>query len=195
MERKIEKWIKQQQLPREVYVKAYEYGVFAPEYPEKYGGTPFEGKAWDNMMKFIRCDELMRACEGGLYGSLFVHAISVPPVLQFGNKEQKQMFADVIKAKKIAALAISESRFGSDVANIETTARRDETGEYFIVNGNKKWISNGVKADYYVVKSWRCCFYCFRFPFSFVCICVCARVTESSMNRWIDECMSKCTNV
>jgi len=58
------------------------------------------------------------------------------------------MFKPVIKAETIAALAISESGFGSDVANIETTARRE--GDCYIVNGNKKWISNGIKANFFV---------------------------------------------
>jgi len=56
----------------------------------------------------------------------------------------------VIKGEKIAALAISEPGYGSDVARIACTARKDESGRYYIVNGMKKWISNGTKADFFV---------------------------------------------
>ena len=40
--------------------------------------------------------------------------------------------------------------YGSDVAGLKTTAIKDESGEYYVVNGMKKWISNGIKADFYV---------------------------------------------
>ena len=52
--------------------------------------------------------------------------------------------------QKIAALAISEPGYGSDVAGLTTTAKKDPSGQYYIVNGMKKWISNGVSADFYV---------------------------------------------
>jgi len=58
------------------------------------------------------------------------------------------MFRECIEAKCIAALAISEPNAGSDVAALTTTARRE--GDYYIVNGSKKWISNGTKAKYFV---------------------------------------------
>lgn len=37
---------------------------------------------------------------------------------------------------------------GSDVANIQTTAKKSADGRYYIVNGQKKWITNGIWADY-----------------------------------------------
>jgi alkylation response protein AidB-like acyl-CoA dehydrogenase len=54
---------------------------------------------------------------------------------------------DVITGKKHIALAISEPYAGSDVANIRTTARRE--GDFFIVNGVKKWITGGLTSDYF----------------------------------------------
>jgi len=56
---------------------------------------------------------------------------------------------EVISGKKIICLAITEPNAGSDVANLETTAVRD--GNYYIVSGSKKFITSGMKADYYVV--------------------------------------------
>eukprot|EP01083_Nonionella_stella_P200261 733586_1 len=146
----IDKWEKKESLPKWVYTKAYEYGIYTPDYPNKYGGQPFQGQKWDYFMDMIRNDEFCRAGSGGLFTSLYIHKISVPPILYFGTDEQKELFIPVIQGKKIAALAISEPGHGSDVAGLKTIAKKDDTGEYYIVNGMKKWISNGIKADYYV---------------------------------------------
>jgi len=53
-----------------------------------------------------------------------------------------------LKQKKYACLAISEPTAGSDVRNIKTVAKKD--GDYYIVNGEKDWISGGMKADYFI---------------------------------------------
>ena len=54
---------------------------------------------------------------------------------------------DVITGRKILALAVSEPHAGSDVASLQTVAVRD--GDYYIVNGEKKFITSGMKAHYY----------------------------------------------
>ncbi len=96
----INKWEKKESLPKWVYTKAYEYGI--------YGGQQFQGQKWDYFMDMIRNDEFCRAGSGGLFTSLYVHKISVPPILYFGTEEQKELFKPVLQGKKIAALAISE---------------------------------------------------------------------------------------
>jgi len=103
-----------------------------------------------SIFNIILYEQLGRAGSGGLFSSLFIQTISIPPVLHFGNEMQKRLFIPVIKGEKIAALAISEPGYGSDVAGLKTTATKDASGEYYIVNGMKKWISNGVNADFYV---------------------------------------------
>jgi len=75
--------------------------------------------------------------------------IATPPVFKFGSEDQKQRYlAPAIRAEKIAALAITEPDAGSDVASIRTHAHRTDGG--WIVNGSKMFITNGVRADYYV---------------------------------------------
>jgi len=69
-------------------------------------------------------------------------------VIKYGSQEMKLLVKDVVRGDKNIALAISEPYAGSDVANIRTTARRE--GDYYIVNGLKKWISGGLTADYFV---------------------------------------------
>lgn len=61
------------------------------------------------------------------------------------------MVPEVLSGRKRICLAITEPYAGSDVANIRTTAKRTPDGKYFIVNGVKKWITNGTFADYFSV--------------------------------------------
>ncbi|MBA1143000.1 acyl-CoA dehydrogenase family protein [Mesorhizobium neociceri] len=67
----------------------------------------------------------------------------------FGTPDQQQWLAKTRTGKTISAFALSEPRSGSDVANTEMTASRD--GDFYILNGEKTWISNGGIADLYVV--------------------------------------------
>merc|ERR1711920_683867 len=62
---------------------------------------------------------------------------------------KERVIPDVLAAKQVICLAITEPTAGSDVANLKTTAVKD--GDHYILNGEKKWITNGVFADYFTV--------------------------------------------
>lgn len=71
--------------------------------------------------------------------------IGLPPVLNFANPElRKRVSEEVLTGKKFISLAISEAFAGSDVQGLKTTAKKTEDGKYWIINGTKKWITNGV---------------------------------------------------
>lgn len=73
----------------------------------------------------------------------------VPPLLKFaGHKLQEKVLPDLLLGRKRICIAITEPDAGSDVANVQTTALKSEDGEHFIVNGSKKWITNGIWSDY-----------------------------------------------
>lgn len=78
--------------------------------------------------------------------------ISLTAVLQFANDDlwKNKIAAEVFSGKKKICLAITEAFAGSDVAGIRTTAEKTKDGKYYIVNGTKKWITNGVFSDYFV---------------------------------------------
>lgn len=63
---------------------------------------------------------------------------------------KNQIVKDCFSGKKKLALAISEAFAGSDVAGIRTTAKKTADGRHYIVNGTKKWITNGHFSDYFV---------------------------------------------
>lgn len=102
--------------------------------------------AFDAFHDLIWVDELARCGGGGILWSVFTgFGIALPPILNHGSEAMKQKVArDVISGKKIMGLAVSEPTAGSDVANLATVAVRE--GDYFIVNGAKKWITGGAKS-------------------------------------------------
>ena len=92
-------------------------------------------------------EELARCGSGGVAAGLGAHAgIALPPILTFGTEEQKQRYlVPGLRGELIAALAITEPGAGSDVASLRTQARR--TGDGWVVNGSKLYITGGVRAD------------------------------------------------
>lgn len=93
--------------------------------------------------EFVRCGA--RGYGDGLLGG---KVIGLPPVLNFGNPElQKKVVPEVLAGKKFICLAISEAHAGSDVFGLQTNAKKTEDGKHWIVNGTKKWITNGTFAD------------------------------------------------
>ena len=111
-------------------------------------GTPVE--EWDYLHTGIYLDEMSRSGLGGPGSSMTAGmAFGIPPMLKFGSKQlQDEFLPDLLTGKKRACIAITEPSAGSDVANISTTAVKSSDGKHYIVNGTKKWITNGIWADY-----------------------------------------------
>jgi acyl-CoA dehydrogenase len=138
-------WDEAGEFPRELYVKAAAIGLLGLGFPEEYGGTPA-----DQFMKIVTSQELARAGAGGINASLMSHTIGSPPIARAARPEVRaRVLPEVLSGKKISALAITEPGGGSDVANLRTKARRD--GDHYIVNGEKTFITSGVRADYLTV--------------------------------------------
>ncbi|KAI7847680.1 acyl-CoA dehydrogenase/oxidase [Circinella umbellata] len=80
------------------------------------------------------------------------YSIGLPPVFNFGPPHLKErVVPEVLLGRKRICLAITEPYTGSDVAKIRTTAKLTPDGKHFIVNGVKKWITNGTFSDYFSV--------------------------------------------
>ncbi|KAJ7284910.1 acyl-CoA dehydrogenase [Mycena rebaudengoi] len=108
---------------------------------------------YDYFHELILTQEISR-CGARGYGDglLAGMVIGLPPVLNFGSDELKaRIIPDVLLAKKIICLAISEAHAGSDVMGLQTTAVKSEDGKEWIINGTKKWITGGCHADYFTV--------------------------------------------
>jgi acyl-CoA dehydrogenase len=137
----IEDWEEKGEFPRALYKKAADVGILGSGYPEEVGGTP-----GDIFYQIAIWEELMRCGSGGLVAGLGSLDIAIPPIIQLGTASQKERYVKpVVEGEKIAALAITEPGGGSDVANIQTTAKRE--GDAYIVNGSKTFITSGHRAD------------------------------------------------
>ncbi|KAF8348837.1 peroxisomal acyl-CoA-dehydrogenase [Amanita rubescens] len=110
---------------------------------------------FDYFHELIVTQELARASlrgYGDCIGLLGGKVIGLPPVLNFGSEELKaKVIPEVLDGKKFICLAISEAHAGSDVMGLQTTAVKTEDGKHWIINGTKKWITNGTFADYFTV--------------------------------------------
>jgi|TARA_B110000902_G_scaffold266434_1_gene354168 acyl-CoA dehydrogenase len=141
----VDEWDEQGFLPNELWGKAAEFGLLGLGYPEQYGGT---SEGIDLYHVNIVSEELCRTSLGGLPSTLLSHGIGMPPVVNFAKDALKdEIIPQVIAGKKRIALAITEPSGGSDVANLQTTAKRE--GDYYIVNGSKTFISGGMGADWF----------------------------------------------
>ncbi|KAI0549162.1 putative acyl-CoA dehydrogenase [Xylaria curta] len=155
-------WDKDETIPEYVFENFAKANMLVPVLPaplpvrwlkrlgihELLGGLKVED--FDYMHSLIYADEMARAGIAGPSASLTTGmAFGVPPIVKFGNKKlQERFLPDLLTGKKRCCIAITEPDAGSDVANITTTAVRSPCGKYYVVNGTKKWITNGIWADY-----------------------------------------------
>jgi acyl-CoA dehydrogenase len=138
----VDAWEEAESFPRELYGKAAELGLLGLGFPEDLGGTPI-----DSFAKLLVTEELCRAGSGGVAAGLMSHGIGLPPIVVLGSNELKQrVIPPVLAGEQISCLAITEPSGGSDVANLQTTARRE--GDHYIVDGSKTFITSGMRADW-----------------------------------------------
>uniref|UniRef100_A0A1D1Y850 Long-chain specific acyl-CoA dehydrogenase, mitochondrial n=1 Tax=Anthurium amnicola TaxID=1678845 RepID=A0A1D1Y850_9ARAE len=153
-------WDEAKKIPQELFIKAGKAGILpgvcgAPwaKYTDikPIGGV--KADEFDHFHEFVICDELARCGSGGvLWGLTGGLGIGLPPILKFGTEELKQRVAPAcLNGTKNICLAITEPYAGSDVANLKTEAKLTDDGQHYIVNGEKKWITNGVFAHYFTV--------------------------------------------
>ncbi|MEP3654739.1 MAG: acyl-CoA dehydrogenase family protein [Litorimonas sp.] len=143
----VNEWDEAGAFPRELHQKAAAIGLNGITYPSEYGGF---GEDTDIFHSLIMSEELARAGSGGLVAGLMTHGIGLPPILAIGSDEMKaRVAADIIAGEKLISLCITEPSGGSDVANLRTKAKRD--GDFYVVNGEKTYITTGCRADYLTV--------------------------------------------
>lgn len=118
-----------------------ELGILGLPFPVRYGGQGMDYVSWG-----LACEEL-EAMDTHLRVVMSVHTgLCGMTLFQWGTEEQKQKFlVPLAKGEKIGCGAFTEPGMGSDVAAMVTTAKRD--GDFYILNGEKMWISLASKAD------------------------------------------------
>lgn len=155
-------WEREETVPPHVFQTFAKHNMLIPNLPaplpvewlKKLGIHDILGavkvEEWDYLHTGIYVDEMARSGLAGPSGSLTVGmAFGVPPLIKFGSPElQSRFLPDLLTGKKRTCIAITEPTAGSDVANISTIATKSADGQSYILNGTKKWITNGIWSDY-----------------------------------------------
>jgi alkylation response protein AidB-like acyl-CoA dehydrogenase len=138
------KYDQAQEYPWEIKQALAEAGLMGVWIPKEYGG---QGGGIIDLC--ICVEELSRAC-GGVGVLYAVNALGTFPVMVGGTEEQKQRFLrPIAKGEKLISFALSEKFAGSDAGGMHARAVKD--GDHYVLNGEKKWNTNGGAADIYTV--------------------------------------------
>jgi len=133
-------------IPHTIFRRLGELGMLGMRHPIEYGGTDMGPVA-----SVLFAEELGRCGYGGLPASVLVHTdMAAPHISRRGTEAQKRKYLpEIIRGEKIVAIAVTEPGAGSDVAGLRTRAVRD--GDYYVINGSKIYITNGVYGDIYII--------------------------------------------
>ena len=132
------------EFPIEVCRKAWEQGLLNLHIPEAYGGMElgtFEG--------ILIAEEFGYGCSGIGTAMAGNNLACAPLIVAASDSVKRRFLAPMNEEFKMAAYAVTEPGAGSDVAGIRTTAVK--RGDTWVLNGQKMWITNGAKADWYFV--------------------------------------------
>jgi alkylation response protein AidB-like acyl-CoA dehydrogenase len=127
------------EIPQSVVDGLSKLGVLGLTAPKEYGGRAFSQLANTCVMEVI----------GGHDAAVGVfvnahHSIGIRALLLFGTKEQKDRWLPpLVRGEQLAAFALTEPEAGSDAANVQTTATPTPDGKTYVLNGTKRWITNG----------------------------------------------------
>ncbi|GIW78256.1 MAG: acyl-CoA dehydrogenase [Gemmatales bacterium] len=129
-------------IPPEVIQGLGDLGVLGMTAPVQYGGRGFSQMGYCKVMEII----------GGHCASTAVfvnahHSIGIRALLLFGTEEQKRRWLPpLVRGEQLAAFALTEPEAGSDAANVQTMALPTADGKSYVLNGEKRYITNGAIA-------------------------------------------------
>lgn len=130
-------------IPRDVIDGLGELGVLGMTAPVEFGGQGFTQLGYTKVIEALGAH-----CSSTTVFVNAHHSIGVRALLLFGTKEQQaKWLPDLVNGKKLAAFALTETNAGSDAANVQTTATPTEDGGAYVLNGEKRYITNAAIAD------------------------------------------------
>ncbi|MEA2177372.1 MAG: hypothetical protein QOG77_669 [Solirubrobacteraceae bacterium] len=140
-------WHEAQIVPRSLFTRCAEYGFLAMEVPDAYGGPGVD----DWRFNCVLAEESVKAgVADAMAGPLLHSDVVLPYIMQSADEEQRERWLPgIASGEQILAIAMTEPGTGSDLAGIQTRARRE--GDGYVLNGAKTFITNGINADLVVV--------------------------------------------
>lgn len=134
---------REKRFPRDIFEEARAQGLLHLTVPTAYGGAGLGA-----VETALITAELAWAC-AGMTAAISLNALTADALLVAGTAEQQQAYLPRLTKGELAGYAVTEPTAGSDVAAIQTTARRD--GDRYVLNGSKLWISNATEASLFLV--------------------------------------------
>ena len=137
----------EERFPMETVEKMGKLGMMGIYFPKEYGG------AGGDVLSYAMCvEELAKVC-GTTAVIVSAHtSLCCAPIFEHGTEEQKMKYLpDLLSGRKIGAFGLTEPNAGTDASGQQTTAVLDESGENYILNGSKCFITNGTVAETFVV--------------------------------------------
>ena len=118
-------------------------GVLGMTAPKEYGGRGFSQRAYCKIL-----EEIGARCASTSVFTNAHHSIGIRALLLFGTREQKQKWLPpLVTGEQLAAFALTEKEAGSDAANVQTRAEPSADGTHYILNGEKRYITNAAIAQ------------------------------------------------
>ena len=136
----------EERFPMETVEKMAKLGMMGIYFPKQYGG------AGGDVLSYAMCvEELAKVC-GTTAVIVSAHtSLCCAPIFENGTEEQKMKYLpDLLSGRKIGAFGLTEPGAGTDASGQQTTAVKNENGDY-VLNGSKCFITNGNVADTFVV--------------------------------------------
>ena len=137
----------EERFPMETIEKAAKLGMMGIYFPKEYGG------AGGDVLSYAMCVEEMSKVCGTTGVIISAHtSLCCAPIFENGTEEQKMKYLpDLLSGRKLGAFGLTEPNAGTDASGQQTTAVLDESGENYILNGSKCFITNGNVAETFVV--------------------------------------------
>lgn len=137
---------KEEEIPRWVIDRLFEYGVMGMTIPCEYGGQGMSVSSYNRVLERIG-----RTCASTAVIVSAHQSIGCKALILFGTQEQKERWLPQMATTDLSAFCLSEPNVGCDAGGQETRCEKSEDGEYYILNGEKKWATSGAICGLFTV--------------------------------------------
>jgi acyl-CoA dehydrogenase len=130
--------------PKDVFEAAHEIGLINPTVPPEYGGA-----GMGELENALVAEQLAYGCTG-IQTSMLANTLALTPIKLAGSEDQKKKYLGMLTSSPVfCSYCTTEPSGGSDVAGMKTLFK--QTGDDFVINGEKSWITNASFASFYVL--------------------------------------------